>query len=73
LLNWVLAFPSGMYQLIRFKFVLVVCSVFISKLQMAESLYVKAGHEWHPQMAQYKGKNPIPYVLVAMLCETDFR
>jgi hypothetical protein len=62
-----------MYQLIRFKFVLVVCSLFISKLQMAESLYAKAGHEWNPQMAQYKGKNPIPYVLVAMLCETDFR
>jgi hypothetical protein len=40
---------------------------------MAESLYAKTGHDWNPQMAQYKGKYPIPYVLVAMLCKTDFR
>ena len=42
-------------------------------LQIVESLYAKAGHKWSPMIAQYKGKHSIPYVCVAMLCETDFK
>jgi hypothetical protein len=42
-------------------------------LQIVESLYAKAGHKWTPAIAQYKGKHSIPYVCVAMLCETDLK